>query len=327
MGGTWLTTHLWEHFLYSCDTAFLLDYAYPLMRGASIFCLDYLVPAPDGYLVTAPSTSPENLYITDSGYTGACLYGSTSDIAMIRELFNNMLQAASIAGDDELGSQIRQKLDALPPYRIGKRGNLQEWYHDWDDQDPRHRHLSHLFGLYPGHSISPEIDPEIFQASRRALELRTNNGTGWSIAWKIGLWARLLDGDMALDAIDKILYPVMLEGSEEYHGGGTYPNLFDAHPPFQIDGNFGATAGIAEMIIQSKVNEITLLPAIPAAWPNGKVSGLRARGGYTVDISWKNAELQEAVIVPDQNGPFSISYGNKIIDLAGNKGEKVTFRP
>jgi alpha-L-fucosidase 2 len=297
------------------------------MRGAAIFCLDFLVPAPDGYLVTAPSTSPENLYITDEGYTGGCLYGSTSDMAMIRELFNNMTEAASITGDDSLRREITKKIDMLPPYRIGSKGNLQEWYYDWEDHDPRHRHLSHLFGLYPGHSISPEIDPEIFQACRRSLELRTNNGTGWSIAWKIALWARMLDGEMAVDAINKLLSPVFMDKNTGAHGGGTYPNLFDAHPPFQIDGNFGGTAGIAEMLMQSKVDEINLLPALPAQWPDGNVKGLRARGGYSVDISWENGLLTEACIIPDHKGIFRIKHEDKSIEFRGEKDRKLIYKP
>ena len=248
-------------------------------------------------------------------------------MAMIRELFNNMLEASALTGDDNMKNEILNKLNKLPPYRIGSKGNLQEWYYDWEDHDPRHRHLSHLFGLYPGHSISADIDPEIFQACRRSLELRTNNGTGWSIAWKIALWARMQDGEMALDAINKLLSPVLVDKSSGAHGGGTYPNFFDAHPPFQTDGNFGGTAGIAEMLMQSKVDEITLLPALPARWPDGKVKGLRARGSYSVDISWENGQLTEARITPDYDGTFRVKYGDTVVEFEGTKAKKFVYRP
>jgi len=327
MGAVWLTSHLWEHYLFTSDTSFLTDYAYPLMKGAAEFCLDFLTEAKDGYMVTAPTTSPENLYKTPEGYIGACLYGSTADMAMIRELFNNTISASHIAGDEANRLTLTEMMERLPPYKIGSKGNLQEWYFDWEDQDPRHRHISHLFGLYPGHSIKPDETPELAEACRRSLELRTNNGTGWSIAWKIALWARLYDGNMALDAIKKLLHLDENIGKKEYHGGGTFPNLLDAHPPFQIDGNFGGTAGIAEMLLQSNPDEIILLPALPDTWQNGEIIGLRARGGYTVNIKWEKGKLKEATVVPDYDKSFRVKYRDHEQEYDGRKGQSVNISP
>ncbi len=324
MGGVWLSTHLWERFAFTRDTVPLKVYGYPLMKGAALFCLDYLTEDRQGYLVTAPSTSPENLYKTPEGYTGSVLYGSTADLAMIRELFMGVIEAGQILGvDAAFRDSVQQALAKLYPYQIGKKGNLQEWYYDWEDQDPNHRHMSHLFGLHPGHSITMEKTPELAQACRRSLELRTNNGTGWSIAWKISLWARLRDGEMAYDAIKKLLNYHGTDTETQMRGGGTYPNLLDAHPPFQIDGNFGGTAGIAEMLLQSHDGAIHLLPALPKAWPSGSVKGLRARGGYTVDISWEAGKLKKAVIVPDFDGPFRLRHEGKTEEYVGKRGVSV----
>jgi len=327
MAGPWYSTHLWEHFLFTRETLFLSDYAYPLMKGAARFCMDYLTEGPDGFLVTAPSTSPENMYLTPDNYRGATLYGSTADMAMIRQHLSNTVTASEALGlDGDFRQEMQGVLEQLYPYQVGSRGNLQEWYHDWKDADPHHRHVSHLFGLYPGNTISPLTTPELAEACKQSLLLRGDGGTGWSKAWKINLWARLLDGNHAHRMLNTHLNYVSPDPETHYSGGGTYPNLWDAHPPFQIDGNFGGTAGIAEMLLQSHNGEIHLLPALPDAWPDGSIKGLRARGGYTVDIDWKDGKLTEAKIYPDFSGEVVIRYNNTIRTLKTQKGKVVEIR-
>jgi len=328
MAGPWYCTHLWEHFNFTNDTIFLMDYAYPLMKGAAKFCMDYLVVGPDGYLVTAPSTSPENIYKNDDGYNGAVLYGSTADMAMIREHLENTITAANtLELDQEWVTLIESTIEKLPPYTVGKKENLQEWYHDWEDADPRHRHVSHLFGLYPGNQISPAKTPDLSKACKRSLELRGDGGTGWSKAWKINLWARLMDGNHAHQMLKSHLTFCDPNPETKYHGGGTYPNLFDAHPPFQIDGNFGGTAGIAEMLLQSHNDVIHLLPALPDAWPNGEVMGLKARGNHTINITWAGKSLTKTEIFPGKDGSISFIYGKQHYKHNAKVGEKITVRP
>jgi len=325
-GGAWLVSHLWEHFLFTRDSSFLRTRAYPLMKGASLFCLEYLVEDHQGFLVTSPSTSPENIYVTDKNYKGATLYGSTSDLSMVRELFHAMIQAGEILDTDHgFLDSVRSALNRLYPYQVSRDGHLQEWYHDWADQDPRHRHLSHLYGVYPGSTITPD-QKALFQAARQSLLKRTNNGTGWSISWKIAMWARLLDAEQAYDAFLKLLTYYPADQSEiRMAGGGTYPNLFDAHPPFQIDGNFGGVAGLAEMLIQSHEKEIHILPALPAAWPSGSVKGLKARGNISVNLSWAGGKLNLAEFKGAADGLVEIKYAGQIKKLNVQQGKWISL--
>lgn len=328
MGGAWLATHLWEHFAFTQDTAFLKNEAYPLMKGAAAFCLRWLVEDGKGYLVTSPSTSPENLYLTPDGYRGATLYGATADLAIIRELFNQTLEAAEILQTDpEWCREIKTALDRLYPYQIGSAGNLQEWYHDWADTDPRHRHQSHLFGLHPGHHISPAASPTLAAACRRTLDIKGDETTGWSKGWRINLWARLHDGNRAYKMYRELLRYVPPDGlkSNAPEGGGTYPNLFDAHPPFQIDGNFGGTAAVIEMLLQSDGETIHLLPALPDVWPSGSVKGICARGGFVIDLHWKNSRVERVKIFSRQGGTASLSDGENRWEVKLEKGGEVTL--
>lgn len=326
MGGTWLSTHLWEHFAFTQDEKFLKEEGYPLMKGAVQFCLDWLVENKNGELITSPSTSPEAKYINPEGYQGATLYGGTADLAMIRELFIQTIKACKILNtDDDFRLRIESALTRLHPYQIGKKGNLQEWYYDWEDLEPLHRHQTHLFGLYPGHHITPDHTPDIANACRRTLELKGDETTGWSKGWRINLWARLWDGNHAYKMFRELLKYVDPDGlSTNYSGGGgTYPNLFDAHPPFQIDGNFGGAAAVVEMIMQSSENEIRLLPALPDAWKNGSISGICARGGFEVSMVWKNGVLQNVTVYSKTGGSTILISGEKQKPISLKKGRSI----
>lgn len=328
MAEAWYSLHLYEHFAFTCDTPWMKNFAWPLMKGAARFCLDLLVPDPRGYLVTAPSTSPENKFKMANGFIGSTFYGGTSDLALIKGLFNKIILISEVLKTDSVfAGEIKAAMKKMYPYQVGKKGNLQEWYWDWDDADPQHRHMSHLIGLYPDNQISPLTTPVLAAAAKRSLELRGDGGTGWSKAWKISLWARLLDGNHAYKMLRSHLNYVSPSPDTRYSGGGTYPNLFDAHPPFQIDGNFGGTAGIAEMLLQSQNGEIHLLPALPDAWKEGYIKGLRARGGYTVDQFWKNSNLIYATILPEFSGEAKIRYHEKTIIIKTLSGKSVKIIP
>lgn len=298
MGGAWVCTHLWEHYTFTGDRSFLKR-VYPVMKGAASFVAQWLVEK-DGHLLTMPSTTPENEYKLADGFEGATFYGGAADIAMIRELLTDVCHAATILGEDCAAEHA--VLQRLLPYKIGAAGNLQEWYHDWADKDLHHRHQSHLFGLYPGHHITVEQTPELAAACARTLEIKGDRTTGWSSGWRVNLQARLQNAREAYHVFRRLMtyvHPDGYRGEDRRHGGGTYPNLFDAHSPFQIDGNFGGTAGVMEMLVQSRwisdsESEVLLLPALPEQWKaQGFISGVRLRGGYELSMSWRDGRVEK----------------------------------
>jgi alpha-L-fucosidase 2 len=326
MGGAWLSTHLWEHYQFTQDEKFLKNGGYELMKGAAQFCLEWMIEDKNGNLITSPSTSPENLYKTPEGYVGATMYGGTADLAMIRECFQQTIQASKVLNvDADFRSKLELALTKLYPYQIGKKGNLQEWYFDWEDQEPQHRHQSHLFGLFPGNHISPLLTPELADACKKTLEIKGDETTGWSKGWRINLWARLLDGNRAYKMYRELLRYVEPDGVKTNYarGGGTYPNLFDAHPPFQIDGNFGGAAAVAEMLVQSTENTIHLLPALPDAWESGSVKGICARGGFEVAMEWKDKSLKKLSVFAKKTGKTTLMFGNEKREISLKKGQTI----
>lgn len=321
-GAAWLTQHVWEHYAYNGNVDYLRNKAYPIMKEAALFWMDYLTPDEGGYLVSSPSYSPEH-----GGISG----GASMDHQIAWDILNNCVEAGKIVGDQAFVDSATAIRDKILPPKIGKWGQLQEWKEDIDDPNNKHRHVSHLFALHPGRQISPLKTPTLAEAAKISLEARGDEATGWSLGWKVNFWSRLRDGDRALKLYKMVIKPAGAnkkssgEMSYDGDGAGSYANLLDAHPPFQLDGNMGATAGVAEMLMQSQTGEIALLPALPKAWESGEISGLRARGGFTVSLSWKKGELTKAAIVADQAGPKTIVYKGKSKTIPFVKGKMYTL--
>jgi alpha-L-fucosidase 2 len=318
MGLAWGCQHLWEHWLFNEDKQYLQDFAYPIMKEAAEFCCDWLVVNPKTKeLVSGPSISPENRFKTPDGQVASMVMGPTMDHMIIWDLLTSTIEASEILDKDEsFRKELERTLARLAPIRIGSDGRLMEWTEEFEEEEPGHRHISHLFGLHPGRQITMQKNPEFLEAARKTIDYRLSHGgghTGWSRAWIINFFARLQDGEAAYENLLALLRK------------STLPNLFDTHPPFQIDGNFGAVSGITEMLLQSHAGEIHLLPALPKAWPDGHINGLCARGGFVVDIEWKNGKLEKAVIFSKLGNDCTLRYGEKVITVQTTKGGKYEF--
>lgn len=324
----WLCQHLYSHYQYTLDKEYLAD-VYPVMKEAALFFVDMLVEDPrSGYLVTAPTTSPENAYRMEEGQVVHICAGSTMDNQILRELFTNTVEAAGILGiDTAFCSTLETKRMRLKPTAIGTDGRIMEWLEPYEEVEPTHRHVSHLYGLYPGNEISLEHTPDLAEAARRSLEVRGNQNVGWSAAWKMNFWARLCDGDQANNSLANLLYPCLDRNGKSNGRGGTFPSLFCAYPPFQIDGNFGACAGIAEMLIQSHTGQINFLPALPAAWKNGSFKGLRVRKGGEVSARWTDGMLREAGLKALVSGEFVIKLPVNSANMKIKRNKKSVSMP
>lgn len=319
-GGAWLCAHLWEHYSFTQDKEYLRS-IYPVLMGAARFFLSNMVSEPKhGWLVTSPSSSPENAFYLpgDDRPVYVCM-GPTMDVQIIRELFTNILSAADILEiNDEETTKIKETLPLLPPMQVSENGYLQEWLEDYEEVEPTHRHVSHLYGLYPANQISPRTTPELAAAARETLDRRGDEGTGWSRAWKINFWSRLHDGNRAYKLLKSLLEPTFDNEVQMNRGGGTYANLFCAHPPFQIDGNFGGTSGIAEMLVQSHNDYIELLPALPDVWAEGKFKGLRVRGGAEISVEWEDKKVTTVALKALSPNAFRIKVPEYAISIKQN---------
>ena len=318
----WMCQHLWEHYLYTGDEEFL-KWAYPIMKGSAEFYEDILLPSADGkWLVTSPSNSPENAFLTESGEKAHVCAGPTVDQQLLRYLFQACIEASEILDlDSEFRVSLSEKRSKLAPTRLGSDGRIMEWQEPFEEADPQHRHVAHLWGLFPGNEITPKETPDLAKGAIKSLNVRGDVSTGWSSAYKMGMWARLGDGNRAEKLLQQLLKPASLETLNQRWSGGTYANLFGAHPPFQIDSNFGGTATIAELLVQSRTNELLLLPALPDSWTEGSVKGLKARGGYEVDISWSEGRLDQAILTSPKEQSCLVVYGKKsqMVVLQANK--------